>query len=114
MAHILYFCIVGFCLCGHAATFLPGSEDIPLMPGMQTKDVPAIFDKVSGHIFSTTTDIQKTPRAIFHFYDETLKNLGWTKTGKGHYRRGNQVLLIKVQGKPPIHSVHFELSEDLS
>lgn len=111
---IFYVCILGFYLSGYTATFLPGSEDIPLMPGMKPQGTPVVFDKVSGHIFSATVDTQKTSQAILQFYDGSLKNLGWTKIRKGRYRRGNQLLWIKIQESSTIQSVHFELSEDLS
>lgn len=96
-----------------SASFLPGSEDIPLMPGMITNDTPIVFDKVSGQIFTSVANTNHPPLSIFKFYDDALINLGWKKFEKGKYYRGSETLVIKVDASQKgANIVRFEFSEN--
>lgn len=88
----------------YASSFLPGSEDIPLIDGFNT-DKPTVFDTPEGRILEVHATGVDSIAHVTHFYNTTLKSLGWTatqesKTSLQYVRDKNQLTIkIKVTGK---------------
>jgi hypothetical protein len=83
--------------------FFSTMSDVPLMDGLT--EVPArdaAFDKPEGRIVesSAVADPGVDEQAIGAFYDATLPQLGWTRTGPGIFTRpgnnGGETLTLKT------------------
>lgn len=65
-------------------SFLLGSSDIPLMPGLVEDEAAAVvFDKPSGRIMIARLGGCVDLKDARHFYDATLPQLGWLPAGNG-------------------------------
>ncbi len=75
-------------------------SDVPMMPGMN--EVPGRdmeFDKPEGRIAESTALAQKPDidgAAVQDFYDRTLPQLGWVKTGPGLFTRQNEQMSVQT------------------
>lgn len=66
---------------GQSAVYVPGTEDVPLMPGLSSDDgASLVFDKPQGRIVEAAARGPVTRRAVMAFYDESLPQLGWRQT----------------------------------
>ncbi len=62
----------------HADGFVPGTEDLPLMPGLVSVAGSAVvFDKPEGRIVESAARGKLTRYAVTRFYTQTLPQLGW-------------------------------------
>lgn len=65
-------------LAAHADGFVPGTEDLPLMAGLESVAGSAVvFDKPEGRIVESTAHGKLTRYAVTRFYTQTLPQLGW-------------------------------------
>ena len=60
------------------AGYVPGTEDVPLMPGLATDaGASIVFDKPQGRIVEAAATGAVTRHAVMAFYEESLPQLGW-------------------------------------
>jgi hypothetical protein len=92
--------LVSVLLCATAAysadRFVPGIEDLPLMPGLvEAPDASVVFDTPSGRIVQTEATGQMSREQVLAFYAQTLPQLGWRSLAAGLFRREDEVLRIE-------------------
>ncbi len=93
------------------AAFVPGTEDVPLAPGLTAAaDDALVFDNPAGRIVQSVATGQGDADAVTRFYAETLPQLGWSKGADGHWTRGEEVLDIGIEQQGKRLSVRFQLS----
>ncbi|AUN30692.1 hypothetical protein [Niveispirillum cyanobacteriorum] len=79
------------------AAFVPGTEDVPLAPGLTASaDDALVFDNPTGRIIQATATGVSDADAITRFYAETLPQLGWSRGKDGRWARGDEVLDIAI------------------
>ena len=94
-----------------ASRFVPGFEDLPLMPGLETvPDSGLVFDKPHGRIVQAVVTGRLRRGAVLAFYAETLPQLGWTARDKQSYRREGESLRIEFGGEDDALIVRFFLA----
>jgi hypothetical protein len=100
----------------HAGEFLPGFDDLPVMPGLSAVDGAGIvFDTPGGRIIEGYAAGEVTRNAVRRFYDETLPQLGWKRVASNEFRREGEQLKIEFEGKnknEALTTVRFTLSPD--
>ncbi|MDE1148868.1 MAG: hypothetical protein PW843_20060 [Azospirillaceae bacterium] len=75
--------------------FVPGVEDLPLMPGLTVPTNGAIvFDQPEGRIVESSAQGDVAADAINAFYTQTLPQLGWHAAGSGRWARDGERLEI--------------------
>jgi hypothetical protein len=80
-----------------ATNFVPGFEDVPLMPGLNATEEPAIqFDSPGGRIIETQTAGSGSASEVIAFYHETLAELGWHAVNSLVYERQGERLTLTV------------------
>ena len=89
-------------------TFLPGTEDIPLMKGIENVEETASFDSPSERMVLIEAETKLSEKAVFDFYKKTLKNLGWQETKPGYFERGKDSFSIEMT---PRKQIQFRLSQ---
>jgi len=95
----------------HAAQFVAGTEDVPLMPGLATIAGKGLaFDKPEGRIVEAETRGALTRAKVRAFYDSTLPQLGWSAEGADRWQREGEVLRIDYTGSDGNLVVGFTLS----
>jgi hypothetical protein len=93
-----------------AAGFVPGTEDVPLMPGLRpVANSGVVFDKPQGRIVEAAARGRVTRAAVIGFYAETLPGLGWSGEG-GRWERENETLKIDFKGRDGNLTVGFTLT----
>lgn len=93
---------------GVMAEFLPQTEDVPLMEGIEVQDSEVFsFDSPSGQILTIEGKTDIKPADIKAFYAETLPSMGWNKTALDTYVRGTDFLVISF---PNQGQVHFDMT----
>lgn len=98
---------------GALAAFVPGTEDVPLAPGLTASaDDALVFDNPTGRIVQATATGTSDADAITRFYAETLPQLGWSRGKDGRWARGDEVLDIAIAMDAASRrlSVRFQLS----
>ena len=94
-----------------AQVFLPGTEDIPLMNGLQQVEETASFDNPDERMVLISAETNLPPKKIFEFYQESLKNLGWGEQKIGQFKRGNDFFSIEVTPTQKTSQIQFRLSQ---
>ena len=91
--------------------FLPGVDDIPVMPGMVADDAASVsFDAPAGQIVQVVLIGQQASwDQARDFYDATLSELGWQKESDALYRRQADTFAMRVLSEKPL-SVQFDIS----
>lgn len=79
------------------AEFVPGTDDVPLMPGLVAAADPVVFDKPEGRIVTVTARGKVTRAVVRGFYEKTLPALGWRREGDG-WRREGETLKLEFAG----------------
>ena len=94
-----------------ATTFLPGSEDIPLMDGLHIQNSDNfLFDTPDGKVLVIKASSQNiTADAFLSFYQKTLNQLGWKGHSLTQYARENDSLSLTVKQEKPL-VVEFNFS----
>jgi hypothetical protein len=91
--------------------FVPGTEDVPLMPGLAAVDgTELVFDKPQGRIVQAQARGRVKPEAVRRFYGETLPGLGWTEAGPQRWQRESEALAIDIKGRDGAVTVGFTLT----
>ena len=94
-----------------ADEFVPGTEDIPLMPGLSPFSNSAlVFDKPEGRIVETRTLGTTTRSKVEAFYAASLPPLGWTPLGRDRWRRDAERLTLDFSQASGKLAVGFTLS----
>lgn len=97
---------------GDDTKFLSGTEDLPLMAGLQEAPGETVaFDTPGGRLFEAKAVGAVKVQAVEAFYDETLPQLGWTVVGPRQYLREGEYLHIEFsdEGEGEL-GVRFSLS----
>jgi hypothetical protein len=97
-----------------ATDYLSGISDLPLPAGLvEAKDKSTVFDSAVGRVVTAYATGPGTADSVHDFYDDTLPQLGWSKTDEGNWRREKQTLKIDVLGPEagPVTAT-FTLSSD--
>ena len=103
--------LIGLC---RAASFVPGTEDIPMPEGMISVENPISFDKTEGQVLEVSASYKGTAEQISAYYDKTLPNLGWKQVAHLEYKRSGQKLKISVKNLRDSLIVLFNLVESNS
>jgi hypothetical protein len=94
-----------------ATNFVPGFEDVPLMPGLSATDEPVQFDSPGGRIVETPTAGSGSASEVIAFYRETLAELGWQSINSLIYERQGERLTLSVAEPSSGHvEVRFSLA----
>ncbi len=94
-----------------ADAFVPGTEDVPLMPGLTPVAGSAVvFDKPEGRIVEAQAAGKVTRAAVRAFYEASLPRLGWAAAGAAAWRREGEVLRLDYREERGILTVGFTLS----
>jgi hypothetical protein len=94
-----------------AQGFVAGTEDVPLMPGLQPVAGSALtFDKPQGRIVEAQASGPVTRAAVNTFYAQTLPQLGWRPAGGDAWRREGETLRIDFHGHDGALTVGFTLA----
>jgi hypothetical protein len=94
-----------------AAGFVAGTEDIPLMPGLDNDESTLIvFDKPQGRIVEVETRGKVTRAEVEKFYAQSLPELGWATDGKQRWRRDGEGLRLAFKGRDGDLRVAFSLT----
>jgi hypothetical protein len=96
---------------GNAPSFVAGTEDIPLMPGLQSDaKTLVVFDKPQGRIVEVEARGKVTRAAVEKFYATSLPELGWTANGKHAWQREGEGLRLDIKGRDGALRVGFSLT----
>ncbi|MAZ07216.1 MAG: hypothetical protein CMM99_01940 [Rickettsiales bacterium] len=91
--------------------FVYGLEDIPLYKNMNNNEESLVlFDSINGRIVSTKITGSENLNEIKEFYQHILPNLGWNKTKRNLFIRGDEVLEIIYYKSKGESSVEFNIS----
>ena len=94
-----------------AGEFLAGFDDLPVMPGLSpVKEAGIVFDTPAGRIVEGYAAGAVGRQKVQRFYEKTLPQLGWSKTGQNEYRREGEKLTMNFKGKDGALTVRFTLS----
>ena len=87
---------------GRAANaFVPGVDDLPLMPGLSVlngQDV--VFDAPGGRVVEAWAEGRVSREAVLSFYASTLPQLGWTAAAPDLFRREGETLRLEFPATP--------------
>jgi len=90
--------------------FLAEIDDLPLAPGLTELPGGTLFDAPQGRIVEANATGQMLEAELRGFYDETLPQLGWKRTGPDEYRRDKEVLRVEVTTAGMEINIHFSLA----
>ncbi len=94
-----------------ADEFVPGTEDLPLMPGLALIDGSSlVFDKPEGRIVEAQAKGKLARYDVTRFYAQTLPQLGWNAAGTNLWRREGERLKLDYRGPDGNLTVGFTLS----
>ncbi|HZB93065.1 MAG TPA: hypothetical protein VE397_16580 [Stellaceae bacterium] len=94
-----------------ADSFVAGTEDVPLMPGLLPVAGSALdFDKPQGRIVEAQARGKVTRAAVAAFYAQTLPQLGWSPLGRDAWQREGETLRLDFHGADGALTVGFTLS----
>jgi len=93
-----------------ADAFVAGTEDLPLMPGLDpVRDSGIVFDKPQGRIVEVEARGKVTRAAAEKFYADSLPPLGWVADGTHRWRRDGEGLHLDIKGRDGDLRVAFSL-----
>jgi len=93
------------------ADFVAGTEDVPLMPGLDMiAESALVFDKPEGRIVEAQARGTLTRAKVRAFYAASLPPLGWTAAGANQWRRDAERLRLDFHGPDGDLIVGFTLS----
>ncbi len=95
----------------HQLIFVPGTEDVPLMEGLQPIEGGMMqFDSPSGRIVESLAYTEFSMGVIRKFYSETLPALGWTQSKQTYYTRNEEQLALELWVEQGFSMVRFRLT----
>ena len=93
------------------ADFLPGTDDIPLMEGIElTESGVFSFDTPAGQILTIKGETDKTAEEVRSFYGQTLTALGWIRAGADAYTRDGDVIRLNIRRSGSKTEVLFDMT----
>jgi len=96
-----------------AGAFVPGTEDVPLMPGLTPlQEGGLVFDKPEGRIVQASAEGAVTRQAVRKFYRASLASLGWMPEGADQWGREGERLKVDFHGRDGKLTVAFTLSPE--
>jgi len=95
--------------------FVQGSEDIPLLVGMEKiYDGSLGFDSASGSIITSSYSTNLEPKQVKFFYSKTLPEMGWRVANNDEnsvkFKREKEDLEIEFAKEDKIQVVRFFIS----
>jgi len=91
--------------------YVPGTEDVPLMPGLAADAGTAlIFDKPQGRIIEAAAHGAVSRRSVLAFYQRSLPQLGWHPAGERRFLREGERLSLDFDGSDGNLLVGFTLA----
>ncbi len=76
--------------------FVPGVDDLPLMPGLATiAGQGMVFDAPGGRVVEAWAQGAVSREAVLSFYASTLPQLGWTAAAPDLFRRDGETLRLE-------------------
>jgi hypothetical protein len=94
-----------------ADDFVAGTEDLPLMPGLESvAGKNLVFDEPEGRIVEAETHGAVARAKVSAFYAATLPQLGWSEAGTNRWQREGEALRIDYGGRDGDLTVGFTLS----
>ena len=93
-----------------AERYLSHFDDLPLPAGLTEQPDSVLFEADGGRIIETSAEGKVEAAAIRRFYDQSLPQLGWTKSGEGRYVRENESLTIVAGEENGNTIVRFSLA----
>lgn len=94
-----------------ADQFVAGTEDIPLMPGLNpVRGSSLVFDKPEGRIVEAEAQGAVSRGKVLAFYVATLPQLGWRKIGGSRWQRDAEHLTLDFHGRNGHLTVGFTIS----
>lgn len=94
-----------------AAEFVPGVDDLPLMPGLEAvAEASTSFETPSGRIIGAEARGKGVSEAeVRRFYAGTLPSLGWRAMSDRRYERAGERLTIDVTQARGMLTVRFDI-----
>jgi hypothetical protein len=94
-----------------AEEYVPGTEDLPLMPGLKpVLNSDIVFDKPEGRIVEARASGATTRAKVEDFYAASLPALGWKPAGRDHWQRDAEQLRLDFADSSGKLAVGFTLS----
>lgn len=94
-----------------AGGFVQGTEDVPLMAGLEPlRGASLEFDAPGGRLMETYARGPLSAADVLGFYRRTLPQLGWHAVGNQSFVRESERLDIEFTGAAPDLIVRFSLS----
>ena len=99
----------------NADSFLPGIADVPLFTGLAADSETGVdFDTPAGRIVETVAtglvSSQVTRESVTNFYQSTLPQLGWVRTGTLAFEREGERLTLSLSESNGGLVVRFKLT----
>jgi hypothetical protein len=92
-------CLAGSLRAEPAASYVPGTEDVPLMPGLSAVvDTALVFDKPEGRIVQAAAKGALKQADVIGFYATSLPALGWHPAGDRRFERDGERLSLDFSG----------------
>lgn len=110
---LLVMVVVAAPLAAHANGFVPGTEDLPLMPGLVSITSSAVvFDNPEGRIVDVSARGKVTRYHVIRFYTQTLRQLGWRHVPRttATWTRSGERLHLNFRGTDGDLTVEFTLA----
>ena len=95
-----------------AEDFLPGTEDIPLMEGLEQVEEDASFDAPEERMVLVNARTTLPPARVALFYRRALRNLGWKEIKQNQFERGSDSFTINIMPRGRISQIQFRLSQE--
>jgi hypothetical protein len=98
--------------------FVQGSEDIPLLRGMEKMPDESLgFDSNSGSVISSSYKSEVELKKVKNFYLKTLPRMGWNTTSDSNncieFTRENEKLEIEFEEQDDVNMVKFFISSGI-
>ncbi|MDR2902693.1 MAG: hypothetical protein LBU87_06295 [Lactobacillales bacterium] len=105
------FCFLAPLWAGAAESFLPETQDIPLMEGLDVDSLETVsFDTPQGQIIVVkVSSAAVTEKQAAAFYDESLVALGFEKTAPDTYKRENDSFKLNVIRRAKPLTLRFDI-----
>ncbi len=112
--HLSFLSFLFFSLVAWAQSFLPGTEDIPLMNGLEKVEETASFDTPEERMVLISAESNESASRILTFYKQTLENLGWQQKETRFFIRGKDSFVIEIIPSGKKNQIQFKLSQSNS
>lgn len=94
--------MLAFSASAAAESFVMGTSDVPLMPGLSPLGGEGtVFDVPGGRVVEAWAQGSTDRQAVLSFYGTTLPQLGWTALEAGLFRRDGEALRVEFPASGP-------------